>query len=808
MEELKPHFPRIKVPQPRQKIHKDECVFSFDTPETSTGLFVCLNTFLGMGKDHLERYHRKTGNGVFLNIKREKHEIPAEQQSEGPDKKITRLAIGVEGGFYPDLNKKNYEYTDTYSIVVLPSFHSFPYPNEELPELVKASVKAVLEADSASKMADLEAMAGTWDGEARQITKYANSLQQLDNGKKVPPQGWQCEKCDLTQNLWLNLTDGSILCGRRYHDNTGGNGHAAEHYQETKHPLAVKLGTISKEGKADVYSYPEDDMVEDPNLAQHLAHFGININLMEKTDRSMAELELDLNQKIGEWAALQEAGSHLQPLSGPGYVGLTNLGNSCYLNSVMQVLFTIPDFQKRFFEDAPAILENVGSDPAEDFNIQMAKLGVGLLSDKYVTALKPETPEEVGEGLKPQMFKSLIGKGHPDFSTKRQQDAQEFFLHIINILERNSRHQGNPAECFKFKVEDRFECMQSHKVKYTYRSEYCLPLPIPLEEATNKAEVDKYEQAKLEAEKSGQKLDPATLVRPHIKLESCLSAFSQFENVEQFFSTAINDKTTAKKSTRLATFPDYLVLHLKKFKLREDWMPIKLDVAVEMPDCIDLSALRSTGLQPGEELLPELQGAPPAVHYDEAIIQQLVEMGFPYEGCKRAVYFTDNEGLEAATNWVMQHIADNDFSDPFVPPGTAPQQGSKADFVPNEDALAMISAMGFTRSQAVRALKATENNIERAADWIFSHQDELDAPEEGAAVAAAPQASAEPQYRDGSSKYQLVAFISHMGTSTMVGHYVCHILREGRWVIYNDEKVALSENPPKELGYLYLYKRV
>jgi ubiquitin carboxyl-terminal hydrolase 5/13 len=59
----------------------------------------------------------------------------------------------------------------------------------------------------------------------------------------------------------------------------------------------------------------------------------------------------------------------------------------------------------------------------------------------------------------------------------------------------------------------------------------------------------------------------------------------------------------------------------------------------------------------------------------------LVEMGFPYEGCKRAVYFTDNQGVEAATNWVMQHIADNDFSDPFVPPGTTPQQGKYLCYV-------------------------------------------------------------------------------------------------------------------------------
>lgn len=47
-----------------------------------------------------------------------------------------------------------------------------------------------------------------------------------------------------------------------------------------------------------------------------------------------------------------------------------------------------------------------------------------------------------------------------------------------------------------------------------------------------------------------------------------------------------------------------------------------------------------------------------------------------------------------------------------------------------------------------------------------------------------------------------------MGTSTLVGHYVCHILKDNHWVIYNDEKVALSENPPKDLGYLYLYKRI
>jgi ubiquitin carboxyl-terminal hydrolase 5/13 len=53
-------------------------------------------------------------------------------------------------------------------------------------------------------------------------------------------------------------------------------------YCVSGYPLAVKLGTITKDEKADVYSYDEDSMVEDKNLIAHLAHFGINIAQMEK----------------------------------------------------------------------------------------------------------------------------------------------------------------------------------------------------------------------------------------------------------------------------------------------------------------------------------------------------------------------------------------------------------------------------------------------------------------------------------------------------------------------------------------------
>ena len=35
----------------------------------------------------------------------------------------------------------------------------------------------------------------------------------------------------------------------------------------------------------------------------------------------MVEIEIDMNQRIGEWAILTEAGSKLEPVWGPGHTG-------------------------------------------------------------------------------------------------------------------------------------------------------------------------------------------------------------------------------------------------------------------------------------------------------------------------------------------------------------------------------------------------------------------------------------------------------------------------------------------------------
>lgn len=340
------HENEARVANQHDKVYKDECVYSFDNPESENGLFICLNSFISVSKHYLPVHFSKTNSHLYLRTKTWRREIIQNTEDEPEKKKPSKLGIGVDGGF--DLNEKQYYFDHDFYVYVYPENKEIKYDETtkaELPKKIRDSVESIIKAESVNLKEDTASALASWDGEKRFISKHSFDLLQLPDPVQISPNRatWKCENCDVKENLWLNLTDGKILCGRRQLDGSGGNNHAVEHYQKVKYPLAVKLGTITGKG-ADVYSYDEDDMVEDANLAIHLSHFGINMSKMEKTEKTMAELEIDLNQKVGEWDRIQESGSQLVPLFGPGYTGMRNLGNSCYMNSVMQLVFVVPDF--------------------------------------------------------------------------------------------------------------------------------------------------------------------------------------------------------------------------------------------------------------------------------------------------------------------------------------------------------------------------------------------------------------------------------------------------------------------------------
>lgn len=763
-----------------------------------------MSTFLAFGKEFVGWNYEKTGNPVYLHIKQTKKLVPEDR----PLKKPTLLAIGVDGGF----DNNEVEYEETYSIVILPDYVTLPFPSVELPEKVRLAVDAILRAEGAERKEQVAA----WTADKKQTSAYAMNLQQIDNGVIVPPSGWKCDKCDKTENLWLNLTDGTILCGRRNWDGTGGNNHAVEHYKETGHPLAVKLGTITADLEgADVYSYPEDDSVLDPLLAQHLAFFGIDFSSLQKTEMTTAERELDQNTNF-DWNRIQESGQDVEPICGPGYTGLVNLGNSCYLAATMQVVFSTHSFYTRYYKNQTlkSAFATAPADPTVDLNMQLTKLGHGLLSGKYsipsqegkdhTNACTP-TATAKQEGIPPRMFKAVIAASHPEFSTIRQQDALEFFLHFLDQVERanGGKPEADPARCFRFGIEDRILCSSSGKVAYNRRLDYILSLNIPLHEATNKEELEVFNKLKAGKISEGKEVSTDEIVRPRVPLEACLASFSSPEEIHDFYSTALKTKTTAVKTAGLTSFPDYLVLHMRKFVMEEGWVPKKLDVYIDVPDIIDISHMRSKGLQPGEELLPE--GVPGdeaesnKPFANEDIVAQLVSMGFNHLHCQKAAINTSNAGVEEAMNWLLSHMDDPDIDAPISQGGEIVVDQSKLD---------VLISFGFSEETARKALKASGSDIEKATDWIFNNPDASASSDMDATTSNPTSSPADVGLPDGGGRYKLIGIVSHIGTSTQCGHYVAHIFKDGRWAIFNDDKVGASINPPKDMGYLYFFERL
>lgn len=163
--------------------------------------------------------------------------------------------------------------------------------------------------------------------------------------------------------------------------------------------------------------------------------------------------------------------------------------------SVVQTIFALPAFRERYYPSASTHWKTCTELlPANCIDCQMHKLADGLLSGRYshprpitssqlasntnsslktVNAPAYDSPTPVfQEGIRPSGFKALIGKGHEEFATMRQQDSEEFFVHLLTVLRRHARKTGGhqtvqePTEVFGFGMEQRLECGTCRRVRY------------------------------------------------------------------------------------------------------------------------------------------------------------------------------------------------------------------------------------------------------------------------------------------------------------------------------------------------------
>lgn len=172
---------------------------------------------------------------------------------------------------------------------------------------------------------------------------------------------------------------------------------------------------------------------------------------------------------------------------------------SCYMASTLQMLFSLPSFKDQYFDSFDDHARTCSEPlPANCIDCQMRKMADGLLSGRYSvarsnlnatnlnshttvaevatsdtdTSNNPNPSPVFQDGLKPSMFKDLVGRGHIEFATMKQQDAEEFLAHLLKTLRQQARRRtaGNAVfdatDTFRFGMRQRLECGECHGVKY------------------------------------------------------------------------------------------------------------------------------------------------------------------------------------------------------------------------------------------------------------------------------------------------------------------------------------------------------
>ncbi|XP_002197001.5 ubiquitin carboxyl-terminal hydrolase 8 isoform X3 [Taeniopygia guttata] len=267
--------------------------------------------------------------------------------------------------------------------------------------------------------------------------------------------------------------------------------------------------------------------------------------------------------------------------SGPALTGLRNLGNTCYMNSILQCLCNAPHlaeyFNRNLYQadiNRSNFLGHKG-EVAEEFGVIMKALWAGQY--KYIS---------------PKDFKITIGKINDQFSGYSQQDSQELLLFLMDGLhedlnkadnrkrykEENNDHldDSSAAEIawhkhkqlnesiivalFQGQFKSTVQCLTCHKRSRTFEAFMYLSLPLA----------------------SSSKCT----------LQECLRLFSKEEKLtdnNRFYCSHCKTRRDSLKKIEIWKLPPVLLVHLKRFSYDGRWKQ-KLQTSVDFPlETLDLS---------------------------------------------------------------------------------------------------------------------------------------------------------------------------------------------------------------------------
>ncbi|XP_056134354.1 ubiquitin carboxyl-terminal hydrolase 8-like [Lampris incognitus] len=266
---------------------------------------------------------------------------------------------------------------------------------------------------------------------------------------------------------------------------------------------------------------------------------------------------------------------------GASLTGLRNMGNTCYMNSILQCLCNTTSmadyFNKNYYlEDINRanILGHKG-EVAEEFGVIMKALWSGLY--KFIS---------------PRDFKITIGKINDQFCSYDQQDSQELLLFLMDGLHEDLNKADNRKR-YKEEDNDHLDDQQAADLAWSKHKLLNESIIVALFQGQFKSTVQCLTcHRKSRTFETFMYLSLPLASTSKCSLQDCLKLFSKEERLtdnNKVFCRHCKAHRDSTKKLEIWKVPPIVLVHLKRFSYEGRWKQ-KLQTTVDFPlDSLDLT---------------------------------------------------------------------------------------------------------------------------------------------------------------------------------------------------------------------------
>ncbi|KAG7278855.1 hypothetical protein CRUP_010418 [Coryphaenoides rupestris] len=267
---------------------------------------------------------------------------------------------------------------------------------------------------------------------------------------------------------------------------------------------------------------------------------------------------------------------------GATLTGLRNLGNTCYMNSILQCLCNTPAmaeyFNQNYYQDdinRANILGHKG-EVAEEFGVIMKALWSGLY--KCISA---------------RDFKITIGKINDQFSGYEQQDSQELLLFLMDGLHEDLNKADNRKRYKEEEENDHLDDQKAADVAWNKHKLLNESIIVALFQGQFKSTVQCLTcHRKSRTFEAFMYLSLPLASTSKCSLQDCLRLFSKEERLtdnNKVFCRHCKAHRDSTKKLEIWKVPPIVLVHLKRFSYEGRWKQ-KLQTSVDFPlENLDLS---------------------------------------------------------------------------------------------------------------------------------------------------------------------------------------------------------------------------